>query len=154
MSVARNRAWPLLGLGCFSLVAAFPIAVALWWLTAAVGSSLLPSRSFHLRGQFDRANRHIRDCTSGQTYDLALRSGSAFRLGALQDALRPAEGEALIIEFDAHTLPPKLPWDPYEAVGIHGDLSLVRGTCGDTTNRPNQTMQRTPTRRSPETSDD
>jgi hypothetical protein len=65
----------------------------------------------------------------------------------LEDELKLTDSDVLIIEFDAHTLPPKM--GSFEAVGIHGDLSLVRGTCQDATDRPNQAMQRTPTRRSP-----
>jgi hypothetical protein len=151
MSEPGRNDWWLVGLGW---VVSFPIILALWWLGAAHVGSLLPSRSFHLRGQFDRVTRHIRDCTSGQIYDLALTSGGAFRLGALEDELHLTDRDALIIEFDAHTIPPKLPWDPVEAVGAHSDFSLVPGTCADATDRPNQAMQRTPTRRSPQTSHD
>jgi hypothetical protein len=145
MSDPGRNDWWLVGLGW---VVSCPIIFALWWLGAVDVGSLLPSRSFHLRGQFDRATRQIRDCTSGQIYDLALTSGGAFRLGALERELGPADSDILIIEFDAHTIP-KLPWDRVEAVGSHSSLSLVRGTCDDATNRPNQTMQRTPTRPSP-----
>jgi len=65
----------------------------------------------------------------------------------LEEELKPTDSDTLIIEFDAQTLPPKL--GSFEAVGIRSDISLFRGTCEDATDRPNQAMQRTPTRRSP-----
>ncbi|MDT4966957.1 MAG: hypothetical protein QOJ64_1694 [Acidobacteriota bacterium] len=140
MSDPGRDDWWLVRLGW---VVSFPIILALWWLGAVDVGSLLPSRLFHLRGEFDRATRHIRDCTSERIYDLPLTSGGAYRLLTLEDQLHLTDGDVLIIEFDAHTIPPKLPWDPVEAVGTHSDFSLVRGTCADAADRPNQAMQLT-----------
>lgn len=40
----------------------------------------------------------------------------------------PKEYENHIIEFDAYTMPPKMPWEKYESIGIaiHSDLHIER----------------------------
>jgi hypothetical protein len=93
-------------------------------------SGCAPSRSFHVRGEVDRANWVVRTCDSGESYRVIMSSGQSVLFGKLEKQLGATASESLIIEFDGTTIPPKWPWAAHETIGVGvGSMRLERGTC-------------------------
>ena len=123
----RRKKSTWVSLGTIALLVIFFVL----WKTGKI-SNYLPNTNFHLRGAFDRETLVVKDCVSGKSYTLLLRSEQKFRLFDLEHDLHANPAEPLLIDFDAQGVPLRMPWQPANAVRPANAemIKLEPGTCG------------------------
>ena len=102
------------------------------WLALNYYMMYRMKQTFHLRGELDRKSMVVRTCGSNQSYNLIFTSGQYASLFKRVQELGVDASEPLIMEFDAHPIPPKWPWNTRETIGIECcELRIERGKCAD-----------------------
>jgi hypothetical protein len=102
------------------------------WLGLNCYTMYRMKQTFHLRGAFDRKNMVVHTCGSTQSFDLIFTSGQYASFLERVQELGADASEPLIMEFDAHPIPPKWPWNTRETIGIECcELHIEHGKCAD-----------------------